>query len=203
MSDKKIEQRFHRAELRAESQGEDGVLVGYAAVFNSQSEDLGGFRETVMPGAFARSIRAGADVKFLQNHSPDMVMGRTKNGTLKLEEDSRGLKFRCLLPPTQAARDLYALVRRGDVSECSFAFVAKDQSWEDARNENGDLYTSRKLVDVDLLDCSAVTYPAYSSTEVSARDLFPDGEPVEVRSHVRISEDELLRMRLRCIISTL
>lgn len=170
----KIERRVC-SELRIgapDSQGDEGamVLTGYAAKFNTQSEDLGGFRETVMPGAFARSIRDGQDVKFLMNHNPDYVMGRTKNGTLKLEEDGTGLRFRVVLPSTQAARDLYANVKRGDIDQCSFAFQAKSQSWEDGRDGNGDLYANRKLMDVDLMDCSAVTYPAYQDTEVKARN---------------------------------
>src|SRR5258707_13658210 len=105
----KIERRLMR-ELRAESQGDEATLVGYAAVFGSKSEDLGGFRETVMPGAFKRSIGSGADVKFLMNHDPSLVMGRTKNNTLALEEDDRGRMFRVKLPPTQAARVRCALV---------------------------------------------------------------------------------------------
>ncbi len=178
------ERRFLHAELRADSQGDELSLIGYASVYNSESEDLGGFREKVMPGAFSRSIREGADVKCLMNHDPSLVLGRVKNGTLKLEEDAHGLRFRCMLPPTQTGRDLYALVKRGDIDSCSFAFIPKDQSWEDVRSENGDLYASRKLMDVDLLDVSAVTNPAYPSTSLSARSFFPEGEPVEMRSAI-------------------
>lgn len=185
MTVKKIERRFFH-ELRAESQGDEMALVGYAAKFNTQSEDLGGFRETIMPGAFTRSLRAGGDVKCLYNHDPNFVLGRTKNKTLSLEEDGVGLRFRCVLPNTQAARDLHTLIGRGDVDSCSFAFMPVSQSWEDARDGNGDMYASRKLMDVDLQDVSAVTYPAYPDTQVSARSLamFPDGEPLEVRSAI-------------------
>lgn len=170
----KIERRIATAELRIgapDSQGDEMTLVGYASTFNTESEDLGGFRETVLPGAFARSIREGADVKFLMNHDPSLVMGRTKNSTLKLEEDGTGLRFRVILPSTQAAKDLHTLVKRGDISQCSFAFSAREQSWEEGnRDGNGDLYASRKLMDVDLMDVSAVTYPAYAATEVYARE---------------------------------
>jgi uncharacterized protein len=183
MNDKKIERRFSK-ELRAESQGDLGILTGHAAVFNSQSQDLGGFRETVLPGAFSRSIREGADVKFLMNHDPSKIFGRTKNQTLQLEEDGVGLKFRVILPNTQQARDLYALVRRGDLDQCSFAFTARDQSWETLPDDNGGTYSSRKLMDVDCIDVSAVTYPSYLNTDVSARmkEMWPGGVPVEIRS---------------------
>ena len=177
----KIERRIiSNASLRARSQGDEMSLIGYASKFGTLSEDLGGFRESVMPGAFARSIREGYDVKFLKNHEPSAIMGRTKNGTLQLSEDATGLKFRVILPSTSAARDLYTEVKNGLIDQCSFAFVARDQSYEDARDGHGDLYTLRKLMDVDLQDCSAVTYPAYSSTEVSAR--FSEEALVEVRS---------------------
>jgi uncharacterized protein len=184
MMSRKIEKRL-ASELRAagESQGDEMSLVGYAAKFNSQSEDLGGFRETIMPGAFARSLRGNPDVKFLMNHDPSMIMGRTKNGTLQLEEDAVGLKFNVKLPNTQQARDLYTLVKRGDIDQCSFAFTANSEDWTDERDENGDMYACRKLMDVDLLDTSAVTYPAYSSTEVNAR--FDEQALVEVRGKVK------------------
>ena len=186
----KIERRFAH-ELRAEATPTGGMaLTGYAAKFNSPSADLGGFKETIMPGAFKRSISSGADVRALMNHDPNMVLGRTKNGTLQLSEDGTGLRFSCVLPDTQAARDLHTLVKRGDIDSCSFAFQAKDQSWEDARSENGDLYANRKLMDVDLMDVSAVTYPAYGDTEVQARMMFGEDALVEVRSAVKRLEDE-------------
>lgn len=178
----KIEQRFHRTELRADSMGDEPALVGYAAVHNSESQDLGGFKEVCAPGCFDRSLRDGNDVKFLVNHNPDTIMGRVGNKTLQLWTDSRGLKFRVVLPKTQAARDLYESVKRQDMCQCSFAFTVRDQEWSDVRDGNGDMYALRTLRDVDLLDVSSVTYPAYSATDVSARQFFPDGEPVEVRS---------------------
>lgn len=182
----KIERRFvSKYQLRADSQGEDLVLTGYAAMFDSESEDLGGFREVVKPGAFTRSLRAGKSVMALQDHNPSLVLGRTTNGTLQLSEDSRGLKFRCVLPDTQVARDAHALVKRGDVTGCSFAFQAVDQSWADKRDGNGNLYACRSLLDVDLIDVSpVVTYPAYPDTTVAARNLFPNGVPAEIRSHL-------------------
>lgn len=176
-----VERRFIN-ELRADTQGDDLVLQGYASVFGQESQDLGGFREVVNPGTFARSIRQGDDVKALQNHDPNLVLGRSKNGSLQLKEDARGLFFRCVLPPTQTARDLHALVKRGDVDQCSFGFVTKADDWANKRDASGDMYAQRTLHDVDLLDVSAVTYPAYLGTSVAARSLFPDGPVAEIRS---------------------
>jgi hypothetical protein len=174
----KQEFRSLSAELRAESQGDEMALVGYAALFNSESKDLGGYKERIVPGAFTRSLREGTDVKALINHSPNQLLGRVKNGTLKLEQDSRGLKFRCLLNAnSQAHRDLYASIKRGDMDECSFAFSVAPggDDFTDATDERGKKYLLRTLKDVSLSDISCVTYPAYSTTSVDARSAFvPD-----------------------------
>lgn len=214
----KVERRFLAPQVRAESQGEEGVLVGYAATYGMRSGDLGGFFETVAPTAFLRSLREGAPVVALVNHDPTLVLAHTRNKTLSLETDARGLKFRCILPPTQNARDAYALVKRGDVVGCSFSFITRKDTWSDQRDANGDLYANRQLDDVDLLDVSpVVTFPAYDSTAVLARQkLFPDGEPEELRAALDrrypgrkhqegniFDEDELRRIRLRILAATL
>lgn len=179
------------AELRA-AEGDELALVGYAAKFNSESKDLGGFRETVAPGAFTRSIADNADVKCAFNHDANRVLGRTKSGTLKLEQDTIGLKFRCELDATsQLHRDVYASVKRGDIDECSFAFmVGKDgQRWE-MKGADEAAYPLRTLLDVDLKDVAVVTYPAYNTTSVDARSLFPDGEIMEIRSAITTLQAE-------------
>jgi len=172
-----VERRTVSAELRTGA-GDEFSLLGYAATFNSWSKDLGGFREIIRPGTFVRSIRAGADVKCLFNHAADNILGRTKSGTLQVEEDSKGLRFRCQLDRTsQAHRDLYSAVKRGDIDECSFAFsVAKGgQSWDEGTNpETGEPIAQRTLTDVDLIDVSCVTYPAYNQTSVEGRTKTPD-----------------------------
>lgn len=174
------------SELRAEGQGDEMSLVGYAALFNTLSRNLGGFVEKIAPGAFSRSLKANADVKVTFNHDPNQVLGRTKSGTATVEQDERGLKFRCQLDPTNTMhRNVYASVKRGDIDECSFAFKApKDgQTWAE-EDGNEDFFAVRTLTDVDLIDVSAVTYPAYYGTNVDARCLFPEGEVAEVRSAI-------------------
>lgn len=171
----------HCAELRA-ADGDDLKIVGYAAVFNTPSKDLGGFRETVAPGAFTRALEQKQDVKCLFNHSADRVLGRVGNGTLSLVQDERGLRFECQLDANNSDhRNLHAQVKRGDINECSFAFKAGDkgQKWETQKDETGKMYAARTLTDVDLFDVSAVTYPAYNTTSVFARSLTP-----EVRSAI-------------------
>lgn len=148
------------------------TLSGYAATFNNLSHDLGGFRETIAPGAFSRSLRSNADVMALSEHNAHKgILGRTKSGTLRLNEDKVGLRFECDLPDTQLGRDIAESVGRGDLDSCSFGFVAKDQSWDRSTGE-----AIRSLIDLDIFDVSIVANPAYPNTSVALRSLmFPDG----------------------------
>lgn len=159
------------AELRVDQVDGKRRIVGYAAVFNSLSEDLGGFREVIRPGAFAAALK-DADVRLVVNHDPSLILGRTKSGTLRLFEDSRGLRYEADPPDTQTARDYVTSIERGDLSESSFRFYmfedpATGQSW---RSEpTGVVREITKFRKID--DVSIVAYPAYRATEVSVRTL--------------------------------
>jgi hypothetical protein len=140
-------------------------LSGYAAVFNAPTVIGGMFREVIKPGAF-RSAVGRDDVRALYNHDPNFVLGRTIAGTLTIEEDAQGLRYDVAMPGTTWARDLMVSVKRGDISQSSFAFrVAKD-TWPTVTR--GEL-PLREIEEVELFDVSPVTYPAYEATSVSAR----------------------------------
>lgn len=160
-----MERRYCQLEMRAVEQDGKRKLRGYAAVFDSLSVDLWGFREKIAPGTFAASLAAGDDVRALWNHNTDFVLGRTKNGTLSLSEDETGLAFELEPPDTQLARDLVASVERGDVDQMSFGFAALDADWDIDENEQ----LIRTLRKVKLYEISPVTFPAYPATSVSAR----------------------------------
>jgi uncharacterized protein len=155
-------------ELRAEGEGK--TLVGYAAVYGELSEDLGGFRERVLPGAFSLALSRGADVRALINHDENRVLGRTASGTLRLLNTTRGLRYEADLPETQYARDLRESVRRGDVDGSSFAFEAVAAGWAEELL-GGERTLVRELKEVNIFDVSVVTYPAYPQTEVALRSL--------------------------------
>ena len=161
------------AALGGNDQGEEMVLEGYAARFNQPSKDLGGFRETIKPGAFRNALANKSDVRCLFNHDASKVLGRTQSGTLTLAEDENGLKFRCQLDPNNTEhRNLYSSVKRQDVSECSFAFTPdgpEGDYWDNVKDEGGNWFISRELRNVNLFDVSAVTHPAYAGTNVDAR----------------------------------
>lgn len=161
---KKIERRTYSVrdvEARADDSGMR--LAGYAAVFNDASVPLP-FKESIAPGAFRKTLSETPDVRMLINHE-GLPVARTKNGTLKLEEDDRGLRFEADLADTQEGRDIYELVKRGDVDQMSFAFRVIRQKWNDDRSR-------RVLTEVSLADgdVSVVTYPAYPTTTVEARE---------------------------------
>lgn len=174
MTTAQIERLISRgAEVRAKGEGKDKKLVGYAAMFNSPSHDMGGFVEVIRPGAFARALREGQDVVCLFNHDMNQVLGRTSARTLTLKEDAKGLYFECALPDTGAARDVLVSVEREDIQGCSFRFMVNRSGptpgakWMFTDGATPDV---RELLDVDLIDVGPCTDPAYPATEVNARN---------------------------------
>jgi HK97 family phage prohead protease len=148
--------QYRKSEMRANE--DDLIVEGYAAVFNSVT-DLGPFKERIAPGAFADVL--DNDVRFLVNHD-GVPLARTTNGTMELKEDEHGLHYRAQLSDTQAGRDLYTMIKRGDISQSSFAFTIARESVDD---EN--VRVIEKVA--SLIDTSAVTYPAYKDAQVFAR----------------------------------
>ena len=167
MSD--MEKRTFACELRADTEGDTPKINGYGAVFNSRSENLGGFREVIMPGAFDDVL--GDDVRALFNHDANFVLGRSTSGTLELSTDDTGLRYLIDAPNTQTIRDLVIEpMKRGDITQSSFAFrVARHgDDWEE--DEDGVIVrTIHKMQ--RLFDVSPVTYPAYTDASAATRSL--------------------------------
>jgi HK97 family phage prohead protease len=150
-------------EVREDSDGMH--LEGYAAVFNSRSENLGGFTETIAPGAFRSSLRSRNDIKLLWNHNSSAVLGSTRAGTLTLTEDEKGLRVSAILPNTTHGRDARELISRGDVTGFSFGFSVPNRGG-DSWSDDG---TERVLKSVRLFEVSVgVAFPAYSATDGTA-----------------------------------
>lgn len=149
-----LERRYASASL------EGRQLVGLAAPFDSETR-IGEFRERIAPGAFTRTLAENRDILALSDHDPAKVLGRTKSGTLQLEEGPDGLRFRLQLPDTSSGRDLQALAQRGDLGGVSFGFRAVRDSWQ------GEV---RTLHEVELHEISIVqSFPAYPDTTVALR----------------------------------
>lgn len=182
------ERRIVTGELRVVSaDGAPTKIVGHAAKFDVLSEDLGGFRERIAPGAFAQTLKS-ADIRALWNHDPNIVLGRNKSGTLRLAEDSAGLAYEVDAPDTQLVRDMVmGPIARGDVSQCSFGFYTVSDKWAKVDGE-----WLRTLLEVELFDVSPVTYPAYPATDVAVRSL----NAVRASEVPPLDEVWLLRQRL-------
>jgi HK97 family phage prohead protease len=170
--DKKFETRVSHSTIEMrEVQGSNGMTFeGYAAVFNSPSQPIGGqFTEYVAPGAFKRSLQARNDIKLLWNHDTGQVLGSTRAGTLVLTEDARGLKATAQLPDTQLGRDTAVLLKRGDVANMSFGFTvpANGDSWNTNMSE-------RTLNSVRLHEVSIVAFPAYPASTATVRSIDVD-----------------------------
>ena len=158
---------------------EDRMVSGYAAVFNSESEDLGGFIEIIKPGAFSDVL--DNDVRALWNHDQNYLLARTTSGTLKISEDARGLYYEFDAPNTTYGNDLLELLRRGDVTQSSFGFAIKKDEWV---SRNG--LTYRYIHSVSrLFDVSPVTYPAYPA----ATSQIKNQAPAEVREEATPQEE--------------
>lgn len=149
-------------ELRADSDGKRTVR-GYAAVFNSETDIGGYFREVIMPGAFADTLKT-ADVRALVDHDSGRVIGRSSSGTLRLKEDERGLAVEIDLPDTSDGRDLAELVSRGDIDGMSFGFRVTKEQWDETVDP-----PKRSIMGIELHEVSAVTWPAYTDTQLAMR----------------------------------
>ena len=141
------------------------TLTGYAAVFNSEAV-LGDFSEVIRQGAFAKSLATGSNIRALYQHQGDALLGTTRGGTLQLREDAKGLAFELALPDTTHGKDLAILVGRGDVAGCSFGFrvAPGGDRWE---QRGGRLV--RELIDVELVEITLTSDPAYLDTTVAMR----------------------------------
>jgi HK97 family phage prohead protease/HK97 family phage major capsid protein len=161
----------HDSTLQTREENGERIIEGYAAKYETET-NIGPFMESISRGAFDNVLEN--DVRALINHDPSLVLGRTSAGTLELTSDDVGLKYRVKLGNQQYATDLYESIQRGDISQSSFAFTIKDQTWSEDRS-------SRKVNEVaQLLDVSPVTYPAYKEATVVARE--EEEEAKEIRT---------------------
>lgn len=149
-----------------ETEAENRILYGKAIVFNSLSQDLGGFREIIAPSAVTKTI-SEADVLALAYHDSTSLLGRTSSGTLRLNASDESLNFEIDLPDTSVADDLAVLVARGDVVGSSFGFYTIADSWDE--DENGNVI--RTVTELALHHVAPTPDPAYLDTTAAMRSL--------------------------------
>ena len=158
-----MEKRIFNIETRVDST-EDGrdLVVGHASVYDSRSNNLGGFYEFIERGAFTEELIANSDVRALINHDPNLILARNTSGTLNLTADERGLKYEFEMPETSYGKDLAISMKRGDITQSSFAFTVAEDDW--STDDEGNNIRTIKKID-RLYDVSPVTYPAYNMAE--------------------------------------
>lgn len=179
-NNEKIERRFLRLDVRAKQDGEKRFIEGYAAVFNQETVIGSWFREMVEPGAFKRVLSEKPDVIAAYNHNWEAVLARTTNGTLTLEEDETGLKYRAEINENDPeALSVYAKVERGDVPQASFAFTVRAEKWVSPPNDSKDL-PLRSISEVDeLFDVGPCPFGAYPQASAQARSKASEFQAVE------------------------
>jgi len=158
-----MEKRLFNIENRFETK-EDGqeVVVGYGSIFNSRSENLGGFYEYISPTAISEETIAKSDVRALINHDQNLILARSTTGTLNLTVDEKGLKYEFDIPETSYGKDLAINMKNGNLNQSSFAFTVGSDEWS-TDDEGNDI---RTITSIDrLYDVAVVTYPAYSQAD--------------------------------------
>ena len=185
--------------LSKRAEGEAPVIFGYGAVFYREGEEgtqykiYDDYYERIMPGTFDRAIRDAHDVRSLFNHNPDIVLGRTASGTLKLSVDAVGLRFDATPPDTNLVRDqVLAPLERGDVSGSSIMFVPTDTTWREV-----DGVYIREIRDAELWETGPVTFPAYESTSAGVRSREQAEEARKALEEFRNSERQQVLERDR------
>lgn len=185
--DQDSERRFFTSDVDFEtrdSKPDENVIEGYAAVFNSDSDDLGGFIERIAPGAFDDVLND--DTYALLNHNIDKILGRNKRN-LKLTQDSKGLKYRVELPDTSTANEARTLIKAKIIDKSSFAFRVKEQKWD--YSEDRSKPHKRTILKVSqLIDVSPVAGPAYKDTSVAVRSMKKD-EQTKQETDTRTDEN--------------
>ena len=178
-------------EFRMESAEQNGNTIrGYAAVYNSDSEWMGGFYEQIATGAFDGVMEN--DVRAYFNHDENLLLGRVSSGTLRISTDKRGLFYEVDLPNTTYANDLAELMKRGDVNQSSFAFLIEKDRWE---QRDGTTYRIIEKVS-RLLDVSPVSQPAYpDATSELKRDLETETKEEAKAASVENTESEVVETK--------
>lgn len=186
----RMERQLRTAESSFETRedGDDLIIEGYFAVYNSNYDIADGMSESIAPGAFSETL--GNDIRALTNHDTSLVLGRNRAGTLELKDDSHGLWGRIKINPNdQDALNTYERVKRGDVNQCSIGFNILSE--ETDFREDGSIHWT--ITKVDLWEVSVCTFPAYEETNISARK--HDAEEIKKRTSEAWKEKLINRLK--------
>lgn len=184
----KMNKEIRLAEIRAAAEGEQ-VVEGYALVFEDETVifEIDGIQYKEVIDRNALDGADLTDIPFKYNHSSDvMVMARTRNHTLTVAPDQKGLFIHAELANTTTGKDMYELIRRGDIDKMSFAFTVQEDSYDTATR-------TRRILKINkLYDVSAVDLPAYDQTSISARSYFEGKAELEEKAKLEEKRQKLI-----------
>lgn len=156
--------RPYPGKYQTREEGENLIIEGYFAVFNSVYEIGYGMSESIAPGAFSNTL--SNDIRALINHDTTLVLGRTKAHTLELRQDEHGLWGKITINPKDGdAMNLYERVKRSDVDQCSIGFYIVSEETE--FRDDGSVHWT--ITEIELFEVSCCTFPAYEETNIAAR----------------------------------
>lgn len=163
-----------KLEIRETGEEEDVRTISGAIKYNTESEEMRDywgdtFVEEIAEGAFDESLKV-RDVVGLWSHDTSQVLGNTKSGTLRIQNDKKELRFELDIPATSVGNDAWELIKRGDVDGVSFGMRVTKNKWSSEERENGKIY-KRTILNAELYEISPVAFPAYPANEVSVRSL--------------------------------
>lgn len=188
------ELRNFTAEVRQLEEGEEGAkvqkIVGKPTIYNSLSDDLGGFRERFLPHSFQRTLNE-RNVKSFWNHNSDYVLGSCAAGTMTLRDTDSGLDYEATPPNTQWWADRKISLDRGDVNQMSIMFRAREDRW--ILDDDGVII--REIIDADLYEVSPVALPAYPQTSVSLRTQFGTDDQNAIKTKIKELQGQPLEHR--------
>lgn len=190
---KKLELRMNVGDLTTTSETNDELVVeGYVNETNKWSHKLRGtkgqFIEKIEPGAFKKAINRNKDIHFLAEHDKNKILSSTRNGSLTLEEDKKGLKMKAIISKTSYGKDCYELIKDGILKNMSFGFNVVKDTW----NKGTDGTLQRSVSDLDLFEVSVVTNPAYPQSNIGARgiDLIEEVEVPTINEGTKIKTNK-------------
>lgn len=165
---KEIEKRF--VQIRSADKTDEGKMIaeGRAIVYNSETRLWEDMFEVIAPGASTETLK-NDDIRAVWNHNLDIVLGRSKNNTLKLSESDKGVDVKIEFPDTEEGRSKFASIQRGDIDGMSFGFKTLDENWSKRTNEENHEEYVRTITRLRILEVSPCTFPAYEDTEIQAR----------------------------------
>lgn len=194
MSQVKREHRLMEVRAIQENENEDMIVEGYALTFNDPTVlyEYDGVKYYEQISANALDNADLSDVPFKYNHSDNrLVLARTRNKTLSLTIDEKGLFIRANIAPTQEGKDLYTLIKRGDIDKMSFAFTIDHENEGETYDRGTRMRTITRIK--KLWDVAAVETPAYDTTSISARSFFE----LEREKEQKVLENAELRKKLK------